>query len=446
MASASMIALTEYALKQFVTVYDDVKAEKGFDGPSGDKLFTWMMGEITHNRSFKDEAVEPPRKVSDEAVQEQEPELKSPAQEPSAPVQEPVQQPAQEPAQGPAAPVPGITKIDGRLLKKVLLPEETKTNKKGEPVKTRKAMDLPYLPHCVDYSKCCQALSLNGGLYSPCMTRPLKGSQYCKACESSNFKYGKLTDREACVFGEYKDPSGRAEVSWGTWAKRRNLTSDKVNDLIEEALGAEVAKNISIPESYYVLTKRKAKTSPSVSSDEVSSVEGSETGEKKKRGRPAKKASAETGEKKKRGRPVKKAVQQKPEDATATAPVVAPLVEEPQPKEPQPEEPQPEEPEQEEDEMSLGSLDDEASLGGLDEEEPESKEQAQPQTEAPPTKKCNTEMLEKNPENGMQMIKVDDVVYSFDEDNNVYHQDENGEFKEVGVWNPETQEVEFEEY
>ena len=231
------------------------------------------------------------------------------------------------------------------------------------------------------------------------------------------------------MFGEYKDPSGRVEVSWGTWTKRRNLNSDKVNALIEEALGEEVAKNISIPESYYVLTKRKAKTSPSVSSDEVSSVEGSETGEKKKRGRPAKKASANTGEKKKRGRPAKKTVvQQKPEDAEA--PVVAPPVEEPQP--------QPT-PEQEDDEVSLGSLDDEVSLGGLNEEE-------QPQPEASSTQKCKTEILEKNPENGMQMIKVDDVVYSFDEDNNVYHQDENGEFKEVGVWNPETQEVEFEEF
>ena len=405
MASASMIALTEYALKQFVTVYDDVKAEHGFDGPSGDKLFTWMMDEITCNRSFKDD---PPRKVSDEPAQEP---VQEPAPEPEAPVQEPVPEP-EAPVQE-TAPPSSITKIDGRLLKKVLLPEETKTNKKGETVTTRKAMDLPYLPHCVDYSKCCQALSLNGGLYSPCMTRPSKGSQYCKACESSNFKYGKLADRETCMFGEYKDPSGRLEVSWGTWTKRRNLNSDKVNALIEEALGEEVAKNISIPESYYVLTKRKAKTSPSVSSDEVSSVEGSETGEKKKRGRPAKKVSTEPVEKKKRGRPAKKAVQQqKPEETEA--PVVAPLVEEPQPEVPQPE--------PEDDEVSLGSLDDEVSLGGLDEEE-------QPQTEAaPPTKKSNTEMLEKNPENGMQMIKVDDVVYSFDEDNNVYHQDENGEF------------------
>ena len=370
--SASVRAFTECILQQFVTMYDIIKETQGFDGPKGDKLYTWMIDDIydntednTENRNMIYIDLEKNKKY-------QQDEEETFVQETS-------------------------TKVDGRLLKKVFLPPETKTNKKGESISSRKVMDLPYMPHCIDYTKCCQALSLSGGLYSPCMTRPVKGSLYCKSCEGSNFKYGKLSDRETCVFGEYKDPSGRSEISWGTWTKRRNLNSDKVNELIKEALGEETATKINIPESYYILKKNKKSNG--------------------NRGRTSNKVNGvkEPKEKKKRGRPVKK-TQDLPPKPVAVELMVAPPVDDVM----------------SDDEISLGSLCDESDIlqSSFDKSMPQG---------------CvlEVEFLDKNPENDMQNILYAGNLYCYDLENDVYNILEDGTYNAVGLWNPVSKSIKF---
>ena len=58
----------------------------------------------------------------------------------------------------------------------------------------------------------------------------------------------------------------------------------------------------------------------------------------------------------------------------------------------------------------------------------------------------SVEFLGKNPENDMMNIRFDDKLYCYDADNTVYNIQEDSTYKTVGVWNPETSSIEFEEY
>ena len=168
---------------------------------------------------------------------------------------------------------------------KKLTYKETRTVKKGkkegEVVEDDILFELPYLPHCVDYSKGCQAIRVNGGLMTPCLTRPCKGSLYCKSCENEGLKYGTIKDRKNVPIGDYKvEVTGKdktitkKEISYGTWLSKRGIERDFVEKLI-----ADHGLELTIPESYYDVVKAKSKKrpvkkSPSVSSDgETSSVE-----------------------------------------------------------------------------------------------------------------------------------------------------------------------------
>jgi hypothetical protein len=163
-------------------------------------------------------------------------------------------------------------KVCSKLLKGLTM-KSTKATKDGEEKETDTVLELPYLPHCINYS-CCQALKLNGNLFTPCMTRPSKGSDYCKVCTKGGLKYGTIADREKCVPGEYVDPSGKKEISYGTWLQKRDLEQSFVLGLIKEKFGDDV----TIPESYLAVNKAKARrgVKKSKSSSSASST-GSDT-------------------------------------------------------------------------------------------------------------------------------------------------------------------------
>ena len=407
-SSDALKVFTELAISQFVILYEAVKEKHGFDGPTADKLHQMIMNEVLSASTpiIKD------REVSDE----QQPGTKKP--EP-AQVEAPAQVEEETPVVEPVAPPAATNKLDSKMLKKIVV-KETKKNKKGETVVSDKVIDMPYLPHCVDYSNTCQALSLSGGLYTPCLTRPVKGGNFCKSCEKCAFKYGKIGDRETVNMGEYVDPSGKKEISWGTWLSRRDMTRETVEDLIQEAVGDAIV----IPDSYYDVDKKKSKryarkTSPSVSSDneETSSVESDGSQEKKKRGRPANKAEAEpstdgegeAASKKKRGRPAKK-VEEKSEPTPAENIQVA-------------------ESDEESDEM-IDEL-----LGDVEEnEEPVTVSEQQ---------QDNIRFLEKNPENDMMVAVFKGETYNIDSDNDVYTHDEEGGWVQVGTYDPDDKAINF---
>tara|TARA_B100001287_G_C22668982_1_gene524263 strand:- start:311 stop:1471 length:1161 start_codon:yes stop_codon:yes gene_type:complete len=202
-------------------------------------------------------------------------------------------------------------KVPAKLLKKLLYKkrdedgnvvqrERTITNKETQE-KTKKIEDvellleLPYLPHCVDYSGCCQAISINGNLLSPCLTRPMKGSSFCRTCTNAGIKYGTLQDREKVEVGHYEvtlpptqvkvtnKETGevtmedreitKKEISYGTWLQKRGIDRSFVEKMLEDH-----NLDITIPESYFKVNKSKAKrtvkkTTSTSSDDEASSIE-----------------------------------------------------------------------------------------------------------------------------------------------------------------------------
>lgn len=148
-------------------------------------------------------------------------------------------------------------KVDARVLKRVTkAPVEGKPrNKKGDPI-----FPLPYLPHCVDYSRCCQALLLNGHLFTPCLTTPSKGRRFCKPCEKSNFKYGNIEDRKKVEIGEFVQPNGKKrEIMYCEFLEKRHIQKHEVLMRIQECLDPVLANLITIPEEYFSPTSHTRK-------------------------------------------------------------------------------------------------------------------------------------------------------------------------------------------
>ena len=156
------------------------------------------------------------------------------------------------------------SKVDARVLKKVTL---TASMMKPTKKKQSRILSLPYLPESIDYSKCCQAIVLNGYLFTPCLESPAKDSEYCRACVRNGLKYGVLSDRKDCEIGKYVQPKGKKkEILYGEFLKKQDITIEKVIERIEIDLGPELAEFIIIPDEYLQLPVKV----------------------KKKRGRPAK--------------------------------------------------------------------------------------------------------------------------------------------------------------
>ena len=93
-------------------------------------------------------------------------------------------------------------------------------NKDGDEVEVEVEITFPYLAGG-DYSDTCQSLKVNGGLFTPCLTRPAKDSAHCKSCTKANHKYGTMEQRSTCSMLCYADPNGKKEISYGTYLKKR---------------------------------------------------------------------------------------------------------------------------------------------------------------------------------------------------------------------------------
>ena len=279
-------ASTDMALVGFVQLYEEVLDIRCARGPAGDDLLRWMRHEISSRGDGT-------------SIKSATKDVVSPL-ETSVPVASKAIDDVQETGD----------KVPAKLLKKLLYKkrdedgkvvqrERTITNKETQE-KTKKVEDvellleLPYLPHCVDYSGCCQAISINGNLLSPCLTRPMKGSSFCRTCTNAGIKYGTLQDREKVEVGHYEvtlptqakvtnKETGevttedreitKKEISYGTWLQKRGIDRSFVEKMLEEH-----NLDITIPESYFKVNKSKAKrtvkkTTSTSSDDETSSVE-----------------------------------------------------------------------------------------------------------------------------------------------------------------------------
>lgn len=423
--SAALRAIADLALAQFIVLYDEVVAEQDLTGaPSGEKLSGWMKMKLHEEEPVLETPNKLPREDEVESVEQEE------AVKPKKVVTPKVQ--PEPKTQG---------KLTSKTLKSKPLVYKTQ-NEAGEEVE--KSVDLPYLPCCVDYSGTCQALKVNGGLFTPCLTRPSKDSQFCKICAKQGFKYGKIENREGMPVSCYVDPNGKKEISYGTYLQKRDISREAVEQLIKETYGDEV----EIPEHYWNVDKAKGKRavkktkSVSASSDEVSSAEeGSvsesvetatkptEKKEQKQRGRPKKQqksdeAAAEEAPKQKgkRGRPKK--VQKEVED------VVEP-------------------------EASESS---EGWMNGLVEEEESSEKVPEPKKKeekvvtpppAPVEEEDEVEELEgdddEDDEDGITYFSYNGKKYGYDEENTLFVVDEDGDVEIVGTWDPETKKPVFSE-
>ena len=198
------------------------------------------------------------------------------------------------------------------LKKKPLKITRNELNENGEMIETSVDVVFPYLAG-VNYDQC-QSIKVNGGLFTPCLTRPSKGSQFCKSCIKADHKDGIMSQRTNCSMLCYENPKGKKEISFGTWLRKRRLERDEVETKIQELY------NVTLPEEYWSVDKSKASRAVktvSTSSDDEASVEGDKPAPKK-RGRPKKAASATSGDEvsadgekpapKKRGRPKKVSV------------------------------------------------------------------------------------------------------------------------------------------
>lgn len=259
---------TEFALSLFCRSAVKVLNEQGLkDTPSEEQLFELIIQDVFGDQ---EEDSSPPKNV--------------PCDENAKKV---------EVSEIPVAEVPKkITNLSSKDLKKNPLKITKKQlNKDGTEDDVEVEIAFPYLSG-VDYSETCQSLKVNGGLFTPCLTRPAKDSQFCKTCAKSNHKYGTLEQRSNCAMLCYTDPHDKKEISFGTWLKKRGLERGQVESKIEEEYG------ITLPEEYWVLDKSKASRAVktvSTSSDDEASVEG-EKSASKKRGRPNKKTNLEASD------------------------------------------------------------------------------------------------------------------------------------------------------
>ena len=143
-----------------------------------------------------------------------------------------------------------------------------------EGAKRKTQMEMPFLPGCVDYSNTCQALQVNGSLYSPCLTRVTDGVTICKRCTNAGIKYGTIQDRDSAEADtKYK----RNKINYGTWCAKHGIPAEFVKSWLSENF-----PTIVIPEEEWIVKKktqrrpRKSGKSASTSSDEeTSSVESS---------------------------------------------------------------------------------------------------------------------------------------------------------------------------
>ena len=467
--------LANVALAQYTKIYDEVIAEQEITGaPSGDKLFNWMKAKLYE---CEDQDVEKPVKFSV-------PEAKSlPREDDEVPVIE-EKTGTKTPAKKTKPQQPAVTegKLSSKVLKSKPIVYKTK-NDAGE--ETENSVELPYLPCCVDYTGTCQALKVNGGLFTPCLTRPAKNSEFCKICEKQGFKYGKIEDRNGMPVSCYVDPNEKKEISFGTYLQKRDIPREAVDQLIKETFGDE----IQIPEHYWNVDKVKGKRavkktkSVSASSDVVSSTEEesvsepvetttkpTEKKEQKQRGRPKKvQNSDETAateeapkQKGKRGRPkkVQKEVEDviEPEASESSEGWINGLVEEEESSEKVPE---PKKKEEKKVAPPPAPIEEKKKVApppaSIEEEENEVEEQEEENEVEEEENEVEEEENEEEEDHSRHTQRSDDAEdgityfsyngkrYGYDEENTLFVVEKNDDVEIAGTWDPETKKPIFSE-
>ncbi len=258
-----MRAFNDVALAMFCGYYDEVIAKNSSAPTNGQELLAEVQALIYH-QDFKE---------TKDAF--------TPSLSGTCPVETPRAQ--EEPLVITSDAKPVAVSISSTLLKSMPLTfVSTVINDEGKQEEVTKAVDLPYLS-CVDYSETCLALKVNGGLLSPCLTRPSKGSSYCKTCSKAGMKYGTVSDRLSTSIMCYQDPKGKKEISFGTYCAKRGIPRDTIEQQI-----SDLYNGLTLPEEQWSVDKTKAsrsiKSSASSSDDEPCDHDAP----KKKRGRPKK--------------------------------------------------------------------------------------------------------------------------------------------------------------
>lgn len=103
---------------------------------------------------------------------------------------------------------------------------------------------LPYMPDQIEYPSTgyCQCILMNGGLYTPCMTRLNKKSkgEYCLTCEKKN----------PC-----KERNLSKQITYGTYLQKRNVPISFVKEWINSQFG----DRLEIPDKEWEVSEKKVK-------------------------------------------------------------------------------------------------------------------------------------------------------------------------------------------
>ena len=207
--------MSQLAIAQFVYVYDEILKEKKMShGPATGMELKTLLEEAIYQEK-KTEIVEEPVVEVSEAAEEVD--------------TEPVRK-------GEIAPKDVVKAIKADF-------HYTQNVEEGEKPRVHR-LNLPYLPGSIDYTQGCQAMCLNGGMCSPCMTRLPKdtNSIFCKACEK---KGGCESDRASFLSAS----SASKTITFGTYLAKRQVPTEFVKTWVQKHFG----EKLIIPEEEWVV-------------------------------------------------------------------------------------------------------------------------------------------------------------------------------------------------
>jgi hypothetical protein len=249
---------------------------------------------------------------------------------------------------------------------------------------------------------CCNGIVKNNGLYTQCVKAVDSVDGYCKTCESQ--PYGNIEQRLKSGLYDYKDPKGKSPKRYLEVLKKKNISKE---EMLEKCKKAE----IEIVEEHL---------------EEVST----------KRGRPKSDKSNESGEKKSKGRPKK---EKKVVEVSNEEDLFANLVMEAQKKEEVVEMPPKEVKEVKEPKEKKVK------------EPKEKKTKGRPKKETKEVEISKAEESEELVEELVEEVEEADVVTKIEYEGKQYYKSKksgiiyNVEQDVVGIWNKETNKIDFEE-
>lgn len=262
--------LAESSLAMFCTAYDDILATKNLKhGPNtgselNDLMKEYIFGpqdnisELTEETYIEENPEKEPRAI----VPENSPIIEEKTKEEKKTEEKTTEEKNEEEPQETTS-----SKAEPRDIKKIL---KDFVFKKEDGKNLR--LDLPFLPTQINYANGCQCLSVNGSLYSPCMTRTKKDELFCASCIKKNTATteGTLEIRNN-MGNQFVSPGfKKSPITFGTYCEKRGITREWVENWLQNNL-----PSIKIPDSEWKVNKKKArrfKKSTDTSSDEESSV------------------------------------------------------------------------------------------------------------------------------------------------------------------------------